>query len=111
MEEKVNIGKRNNQNFVSVPFFKLINQIKYKAEMVGITVNYVTEEYTSQTCSGCGIIRKANRKHRGLYQCKNCGMKENADINAAINILYKGFPNLYQRRNRGAKYAPLVLNC
>ncbi|MHA1497634.1 MAG: RNA-guided endonuclease TnpB family protein, partial [Promethearchaeota archaeon] len=50
-KQKVKIGKKNNQNFVSIPFLKLIRQIEYKSEMVGIKVVRITEEYTSQTCS------------------------------------------------------------
>jgi putative transposase len=42
-KQKINIGKRNNQNFVSVPFLTLVRQIEYKAEMVGIQVIRTTE--------------------------------------------------------------------
>jgi len=37
-KQEVNIGKRNNQNFVSIPFDKVIRQIQYKAQLVGIKV-------------------------------------------------------------------------
>ena len=86
----INLGKRTNQNFVQVPFLKLIRMIKYKAELEGIDVHRITEEYTSQTCSHCGLRRKANRVHRGLYKCKRCGLVINADINAARNMKEKG---------------------
>ena len=70
----INLGKRTNQNFVQVPFLKLVQMIEYKAELEGIDVHRITEEYTSQTCSHCGLRRKANRVHRGLYKCKRCGL-------------------------------------
>ena len=89
-KDHVNIGKRNNQNFVQVPFLKLIKMIEYKASLVGIDVHRVTEEFTSQTCSRCKLRRKANRVHRGLYICKRCGLVINADVNAARNINEKG---------------------
>ncbi|GAH34240.1 unnamed protein product, partial [marine sediment metagenome] len=73
-KQKITIGKINNQNFVSVPFLKLVQQIEYKSEMVGIQVIRTGEEYTSQTCSSCGVVRKSNRKYRGLYVCKDCGI-------------------------------------
>jgi putative transposase len=69
--------------------------IRYKAALVGITVVSLTEEYTSQTCSVCKDLpskdnaRKANRKHRGLYVCKDCGTVMNADVNGASNIAKK----------------------
>ncbi|WP_293132134.1 IS200/IS605 family accessory protein TnpB-related protein [Okeania sp. SIO3I5] len=46
-KQKINLGKRNNQNFVSVPYNKLIEMLSYKAEMVGINVIITEESYTS----------------------------------------------------------------
>jgi transposase len=34
-------------------------------------------------------MRKRNRKTRGLYICNKCGLKINADVNGAVNILRK----------------------
>ncbi|MHA1917828.1 MAG: zinc ribbon domain-containing protein [Candidatus Ranarchaeia archaeon] len=52
----------------------------------------VSEEFTSQTCSCCGVVNKSNRKHRGLYICSKCGCVLNADLNASGTILRKGVP-------------------
>ncbi|MHA1747001.1 MAG: RNA-guided endonuclease InsQ/TnpB family protein, partial [Promethearchaeota archaeon] len=108
-KQRINIGKRNNQNFVSVPFLTLVHQIEYKAEMVGIQVIRTTEEYTSQTCSWCGVIKKSNRKHRGLYVCQDCGTVLNADVNASNNILHKGVPQSVWIGDRGSLNLPVVL--
>ncbi len=85
-KQHCNLGKRNNQSFVHILFHKLLHMLEYKAKLVGITVINVSEAYTSQQCSQCGIIRKRNRKARGLYLCYSCGLRLNADQNAAINI-------------------------
>ena len=37
-KQNINLGNKNNQNFVQMPFQKFINMIKYKAEAVGIKV-------------------------------------------------------------------------
>ena len=108
-KQKIKIGKRNNQNFVSVPFLKLVQQIEYKSEMVGIQVIRTGEEYTSQTCSSCGVVRKSNRKCRGLYICKDCGVVLNADVNASINILQKGVPKSKWIGDRGCLNYLIVL--
>ncbi len=108
-KQKVNIGKKNNQNFVSIPFLKLVRQIEYKSEMVGIKVVRITEEYTSQTCSSCGVVRKSNRKYRGLYVCKDCGLVLNADVNASRNMIQKGVPESKWLGDRGCLNHPLVL--
>ncbi|WP_293126872.1 IS200/IS605 family accessory protein TnpB-related protein [Okeania sp. SIO1I7] len=46
-KQKINLGKRNNQNFVSVPYNRLIEILSYKATMVGIDVIITEESYTS----------------------------------------------------------------
>jgi len=108
-KQNIKIGKKNNQNFVSIPFLTFVRQIEYKSEMVGIKVLKVTEEYTSQTCSSCGVISKSNRKYRGLYVCKECGLVLNADVNAARNIIQKGVPKSIWRGDRGCLNHPVVL--
>jgi putative transposase len=108
-KQNINIGKRNNQNFVSIPFLKLIQQIEYKSKMVGIEVIRTTEEYTSQMCSNCGIIDKSNRKYRGLYVCKKCGSVLNADVNASKNILQKEISESVRIGDRGLLDRPAVL--
>ena len=108
-KQNVNIGSRNNQNFVSIPFLKLIQQIEYKSEMIGITVIRTSEDYTSQACSSCGIIKKSNRKYRGLYVCSECGSVLNADVNASKNILKKGVPKSKWIGDRGCLNHPVVL--
>ncbi|WP_202222058.1 IS200/IS605 family accessory protein TnpB-related protein [Okeania sp. KiyG1] len=47
-KQKINLGKRNNQNFVSVPYNKLIEMLSYKAKMAGIDVIITEESYTSK---------------------------------------------------------------
>ena len=108
-KQGISIGKRSNQNFVSVPFLKLVQQIEYKSEMVGIKVVRITEEYTSQTCSSCGVVRKSNRKYRGLYVCKDCGVVLNADVNASKNMILKGVPESKWIGDRGCLSHPIVL--
>lgn len=46
----------------------------------------VDPKYTSQMCSSCGHIDKKNRS-RETFRCLSCGYEDNADVNAARNIL------------------------
>jgi len=92
-KQEVNMGKRNNQNFVYIPFWLLIRKIMYKAYLVGITVYLVREPYTS-SCSfldgeeiGFHEYYKGVRKG-GLFRASN-GRVINADVNAAYNIMIK----------------------
>ncbi len=79
---------KSSQKLHSWGFAKLTQQLEYKAKLAGIRFMKVSERNTSKTCSVCEIVKKSNRKHRGLYKCK-CGNIMNADINGAVNILKK----------------------
>ncbi|MCS6876643.1 MAG: zinc ribbon domain-containing protein, partial [Aquificaceae bacterium] len=56
-------------------------------EEYGIEVVYVNPAYTSQTCSNCGYVHRENRKSRSEFECKCCGRKLHADVNASRNLL------------------------
>jgi len=96
-KHKIKIGKRNNQNFVQIPFSKLVSQIKYKSELIGIDVFLMPEHYTSR----CSFLdNESIDKHetykgkhicRGLYKSQE-GIMINADVNGAYNILKKAIP-------------------
>ena len=98
-KQEINIGKRNNQNFVQVPFTKFKHMIEYKAKCHGINVHFTEESYTSKASFlsndpipvyGDENIPKfsGHREKRGLYRDKNHGII-NADVNGAYNILRK----------------------
>jgi putative transposase len=88
-KQRSQLGTRNNQSFVQIPFLRLVHMLKYKAKLVGIKTILVSEAFTSQKCSSCRLIDKRNRRSRGLFQCYHCGLRLNADHNSARNILKK----------------------
>jgi putative transposase len=47
-KQEVEMGKRNNQNFVQIPHARFIEMLTYKAELVGIQVILTQESYTSR---------------------------------------------------------------
>jgi putative transposase len=47
-KQEVELGRRNNQNFVQIPHAKLIELLTYKAQLVGIQVIETEESYTSR---------------------------------------------------------------
>ncbi len=61
--------------------------LKYKLAERGGELQYVDPAYTSQTCAECGVIDKASRKDQATFECQHCGHQDNADVNAARNIL------------------------
>ena len=64
------------------------NQLHYKAAWAGRELVAVDPKFTSQRCSGCGVVAAENRKSK-QYRCATCGITEDADVNAARNILHK----------------------
>lgn len=79
-----------NRSLLDASPSRLYSMITYKAEEAGSVVVKVPAPYTSQTCSACGHIDKENRKSQADFVCVSCGHAENADINAAKNILVAG---------------------
>lgn len=67
-------------------YYQLQADIQYKADKVGIKVNFVKPSYTSQTCSCCGNLEEGQRTEQARFVCKKCGYEENADFNGARNI-------------------------
>jgi putative transposase len=65
-------------------------QLEYKSEAVSGCVLSVDPAYTSQTCCKCGHVDSANRLTQSEFGCVGCGYSDNADRNAAKNILSKG---------------------
>jgi IS605 OrfB family transposase len=93
-KQSVNIGKRNNQKFVQIPFARLASYLKYKCRMAGIRFVENEESYTSK----CDALAKeeigkhesylGKRVKRGLFR-SSTGRYINADVNGAVNILRK----------------------
>ena len=100
-KQNINIGKRNNQNFVGIPFYKFKQILTYLCEENGIEVHEQEESYTSKASFLDGdfiptFIEGDNKKYtfsgdrvyRGLYETKNKKLI-NADVNGSLNILKK----------------------
>jgi len=98
----INLGKRNNQNFVNIPYSKFINQLTYKCQLLGITVITREESYTSKASfldydeipnyeDETKPKFSGKRIKRGLY--RSAKRIINADVNGAYNIMVKENPN------------------
>lgn len=64
--------------------------LSYKLERLGGELLLVDPRYTSQECSKCHHTDEGNRKSQAEFLCLRCGHEENADVNAAKNVLAAG---------------------
>jgi len=107
-----NIGRKNNQNFVQIPFARFIEMIQYKASECGIAVILTEESYTSGTSfidnelPVKGNYDKSRRIKRGLSK-SNYGMLINADLNSDYQIMKKV---VQMKWDRGCALHPFVVN-
>jgi putative transposase len=64
--------------------------LDYKLAWQGGLLVRVDPRNTSRTCPECGHVSDDNRTTQERFLCVKCGRTENADVNAAINILERG---------------------
>ena len=117
-KQECNLGKVNNQKFVNIPYLKLINQLIYKGEEIGINIILNEEFYTSK-CDSLVLEEikfhenyLGERTKRGLFQ-SSVGKIINADVNAAINIMRKVVDDSLVKEiiNRGLAFNPINKIC
>lgn len=77
-------------------FYKFKTMLIYKVEQLqieygrNVAIELVNPRNSSQICSSCGIKAKTKLKLSDRkYNCTNCGMSMNRDLNAAINISFR----------------------
>ena len=98
IKQEINIGKRNNQNFVQIPFHSLRSKLRALCERYGLTYAEQEESYTSKASAIDGdeipVYNADNprtyqfsgkRIKRGLYRTRD-GHLVNSDLNSSLNI-------------------------
>ncbi len=106
-KDKVNLGKKNNQSFIFIPFTSFIKQLDYKCQDAGIKLIITEESYTSKASfldkdeiptsynNKINPVFSGKRIKRGLYLSKY-GILINSDVNGSYNIMRNVFPNVFK---------------
>lgn len=116
----MNLGKKNNQQFIQISFGSLREALKNLCERYGIRYVEQEESYTSKASfldlDDIPVYNAENpykgtfsgkRVHRGLYRFSD-GRIVNADVNGAANILRKSKQNFnFEELCRGLLASPL----
>ncbi len=79
-----------NRSILSKGWGQFALALEHRAQYTGSVIVKVNPAYTSQTCSACGIRDAESRESQARFVCRSCGYAENADVNAAKNILAAG---------------------
>lgn len=80
---RVRLRRSQRDNLHSWAFHQLRTFLEYKAKLVSVPLVAIDPRYTSQQCSACGHIERANRPDQETFSCKSCGYAAHADFNAA----------------------------
>ncbi|MDY6806558.1 MAG: transposase [Cyanobacteriota bacterium] len=118
-KQNINIGSRNNQNFVQIPHWQLRAKLAALCERYGLKYLEQEESYTSIASALDGdnlptynldnpqkYSFSGKRVKRGLYRCA-AGNLVNADCNGAWNIGRKSKHNGFAGVDSGVLAAPL----
>jgi len=103
-KQGMHFWKKTTQMFVTIPFLKIIDMLKYKGAEQGIKVETIPEKYTSKSSFLDNEFSKERKRykgkriHRGLFRFA-AGHLINADVNAAYNILIKSDPKALPKRS------------
>ena len=101
-KQNINIGKRNNQNFVQIAFNQIMQKLSCKVEEVGITLKEQEESHTSI----CSFLDNEEIKHHNKYLGKRIirslfrsakGIIIHSDVNGGYNIVKKAIPEAFSK--------------
>ena len=87
-----------NREILKTGWASFKHKLAYKAQLIE-----VNPKNTSQMCHRCGHIDKDNRKTQAKFICVSCGHSDNADVNAALNILALGTRAIGQGGRSGGR--------
>lgn len=91
-KDKSTQNKNLRKSIRNATFGLIIRKIEEKCKMLNKIYIQVDPYYaSSQICSKCGNIDKSMKDIRKRkYECSECGLEIDRDINASINIEYEG---------------------
>ena len=86
VKDKDNEDINYNRKVKFLGLSSLKQEVEHIARKYDIAVSTVQASYTSKMCPICGCIEDENRLNQEIFECVECGHKDNADFNAAKNI-------------------------
>lgn len=80
-------NRRLARHISDAAFGELRRQLEYKAAWYGAELVVADRWFpSSKKCSGCGTVKAGLTLDERVYQCDQCGLELDRDLNAAINL-------------------------
>jgi putative transposase len=108
---KENITKALRRSILDAGWGELRRQLTYKTDDRGHRVVVVNQFYpSSKKCSHCGETKAKFDRSERVFECSNCGITLDRDVNAARNIRDEGIRLLTNEAPTVAGHQPETLN-
>ncbi|MEA5577956.1 transposase [Anabaena sp. UHCC 0451] len=118
-QQNANLGGKKQQDFVFIPYTRFVQQLSYKAKLVGIKILIAEVSYTSIASfldqdpiptegetNAHQVKFSGQRIRTKLYRAGN-GLLIHADVNGSLNILRKVIPTAFSRGIEGVIVRPV----
>jgi putative transposase len=80
-----NLYKIVKRRLVALSHYKFREKLKSMALKWGCKINEIDEYQTSKKCHNCNNLKKDLGSNK-IYNCMNCNLSIDRDLNASINI-------------------------
>ena len=88
LSKKRRLSKKTNRMMINLSHYKFQEKMKYQCKKYKRKLLIVNESYTSKTCTSCGKL-KNDLGSAKMYNCNDCGLCLDRDVNGARNIYIK----------------------
>jgi len=89
-KDGIDLGNKTNQHFVSIPFRKIIDMLKYKLEEYGIETEEISEEFTSKTSPFADLNKVLKIGEKYLQAKKEENKEKEKQLGKELEKLYQG---------------------
>ena len=85
-------------------FYEFRRQLEYKCQWYGSKLDVAPRTFpSSKRCSGCGHKKKELSLSEREYECEECGLKIDRDLNAALNLVTVSLPETLTARGEDVR--------
>jgi len=94
-KQRRRLGRKTRRLLSAWAYRYWLERLRLACEWNRVSFRRVPPYQTSQRCSRCGHTEQGNRLSSELFRCRSCGHADDADVNAARNILSRFLTGAY----------------